>query len=107
MDINAVVADIGRKVGEVAVFQGDEDFAAVAEAKDFLAIKDYEVGSMQRAAPIGFASSQTCCGISKWRNMTKAEHKSLDGVMLADSFRHGPVSVVFFAPNTTEAISGE
>lgn len=96
MNTAAIANEVGRKVGETKVFSAAGDFNAYTDAKGYVSIKNFQVGSMQRSAPIGFKDADVCCGISKWRNMTPSERKTLDGVIVADSFRHGPVTVIFF-----------
>jgi len=51
---------------------------------------------MERDAPIGFSNKYN--RISKWWNMTRDEHKLLDGVMISDDFREGGVTILFFTP---------
>lgn len=95
MDISNEVKRIGGKVKSVKKFPAHGTFLAVGDAESYLRENGYCIGSMQRNAPIGFAGGD-CEYVSKWRNMTRDEHKSLDGVILSDDFREGDVSVVFF-----------
>jgi hypothetical protein len=82
---------LGKKVVAEKVFlTSGEDFAAYNDAVAFLEKNGYSHGSMQRGAPIG-----VCLGeaeISKWRNLGP-DVKSLDGVLIADSFRNGKVTL--------------
>ncbi len=97
MNVESIVKDIGKEVDEIKTFPAGEDFQAVRGAEKYLKDRGYITGSMQRNAPIGIMDKSVCCGISKWFNMTDDEHKTLDGVMLSDSFRHDDVFVVIFA----------
>lgn len=71
-------------------------FSAVHAAESYLSDMDYTAGSMERDAPIGFSNKYN--RISKWWNMTRDEHKLLDGVMISDDFREGGVTILFFTP---------
>ena len=96
MDAASTASSLGREVCETKVFTAHGTFTAIADAKGYLEIKNFVIGSMQRTAPIGFMDATKCCGVSKWRNMTHEEHCALDGVILSDDFREGDVTVVFF-----------
>lgn len=74
------------------IFEGDE-FTALDKAVAFCKGKGFSVGSMQREAPIGIARGD--CYISKWRNMTLEDKKGLDGVIVGESKRKGPVTVLW------------
>ena|ERR1035437_1395387 len=67
-----------------------DDFGAYQAACDFIVRLGYSGGSMQRGEPIGIAKGEVY--ISKWRNLGP-DVKELDGVMVADSFRDGDVTV--------------
>lgn len=82
---------LGKKLPFSKTFNGKEgdDFSAHTEATAYLREKGFDVGSMQRGAPIGIARN---ADISKWRNLGD-DVKNLDGVMVSDSFRDSPVTV--------------
>ena len=82
--------DLGKKMIFSKVFEGG-DFEAYNEAEAFCMGRGFSVGSMQRGDPVGIVSGD--CYISKWRNMTSADKKRLDGAIIGDSKRDGPVTV--------------
>lgn len=56
-----------------------EDFSAFNEASEFLTKHGFSSGSMQREAPIGLMKGDVM--ISKWRNLSKSDIETLDGVI--------------------------
>ena len=96
VNIESTVKDIGREIETKVTFPAAGTFVAIGNAKSFLKKKGYILGSMQRGNPIGFIKGSDCEYISKWDNMTGAEHKQLDGVILSDRFRESDVTVIFF-----------
>lgn len=75
---------------KVAEFTGTRDFEAAALADAWCRERNISVGPPQRGAARGLVRGDAM--ISKWRNMTNAEHNSLDGRMTGD-MRTGPVEV--------------
>lgn len=70
----------GKKVKTLKIFENNgEDFSAFREAEKFARENGFSVGSMEREAPIGLAKGE--CYISKWRNMSRQDHKELDGTI--------------------------
>lgn len=88
--------DAEQTLGKPVVFQktfknNGEDFSGINEAETFVKALGLTTGSMQRGAPIGLAKDAEY--ISKWDGMTREDRKQLDGLMVADSFRNGDVTV--------------
>ena len=75
---------------QVIVFDQKGTFAAFYAAQDWCRENGISYGSSQRGAPIGLMRGDF--DISKWRNMTSAEQKELDGVMTGE-MREGPVTI--------------
>jgi hypothetical protein len=71
-------------------FKVSGTFESYYAACKWLSENGYSYGSMQGDAPIGIMKGEW--NISKWRNMTSKEQKSLDGVMTGE-FREGEVVV--------------
>ena len=76
------------------VFTGKEDFEAYHEAKKWCKENGYSYGSMQGTASIGIVKGN--CYISKWRNMSSFEKKSLDGVIDGNK-RYGPITIKIYS----------
>lgn len=72
------------------VFEDAGDFQAYYRATEWLSANGYSYGSMQADAPIGIMKGDW--SISKWRNLSPAEIKQLDGIITGDK-RSGPVTV--------------
>jgi hypothetical protein len=78
-------------VSEIAMtFANTGDFAAMYAAEDWCKQNGYSVGSSQRGSPRGLLRGDWL--IAKWRNLTAAERRQLDGQMTGD-MRNGPVTV--------------
>lgn len=75
------------------LFRGDADYEALQKAQDWCDENGYSYGNLQADAPIGLLFGEF--EISKWRNMSSAERKALDGTMDAPgrTYRKGPVIV--------------
>lgn len=83
-------SEIGQKMPFEKVFANSgETFSAVAAAKQYLYDLGFDVGSMQREAPIGIARN---ADIAKWYNLGK-DRALLDGAMISDDWREGSVTV--------------
>lgn len=76
------------------VFSETGDFVAFSAATKWLDDNGYSYGSMQREAPIGVMKGKFL--ISKWRGLSRAEIKELDGVIEGDSKRDGPITVTIY-----------
>lgn len=81
---------IYKSIKFVKHFPATGTFEAWMAAKAFLEEHGYQVGSMQRAEPIGVAKDADY--ISKWRNLGE-DVRQLDGVLVSDDFREGGVTL--------------
>ena len=64
------------------IFKGDgSTFGATYEAENWLRDNVYSYGSSCMFSPQGVVKGEAY--ISKWRNMTKKEQKSMDGLLYA------------------------
>ncbi|MDE2472266.1 MAG: hypothetical protein KGL35_26920 [Bradyrhizobium sp.] len=79
-----------------------DDWSGLHAAESWLKSMGYSVGSMQRGAPIGIVKGPATIG--KWRNLTAAEKKQLDGCIVPEGglFRHSAaiVELYDYAPAT-------
>jgi hypothetical protein len=76
------------------VFEGNgEDFSAHHEAEKFIRDNGGSYGSMERGAPIGVIMKKDVL-ISKWRNLSKQDRASLDGVL--ESGRNAPATLFLY-----------
>lgn len=81
---------IGKKLPFTKKFDNSGDtFSAFRAAEEYLRAKGFDVGSMQREAPIGVARD---ADISKWHNLG-ADRQLLDGAMVSGDWREGSVTV--------------
>lgn len=83
-------------------FNQTGDFSAFYAATDWLKERGYSYGSMCMDMPIGILKGNWC--IAKWRNLTITERKQLDGQLVSNDFREGPVVVQLKDPATDEEI---
>jgi hypothetical protein len=74
----------------VITFTRDGDFEALHAAQDWCRENGISYGSLCRDDPVGLLYGDWA--IAKWRNLSPAERKQLDGRMEGD-FRHGPVTI--------------
>lgn len=87
-------------------FDQTGDFKAVNAACNWLRENGYSYGSMCMNMPIGILKGDWC--IAKWRNLNAKERKQLDGQLVSDDFREGPVVIQLKEPATDDEIkSGE
>lgn len=87
-------------------FNQTGDFAAVNAACNWLRDRGYSIGSMCMDMPIGILKGDW--SITKWRNLTIKERKQLDGQLVSNDFRNGPVVIQLKDPATNAEIkSGE
>jgi len=89
---------LGRTVILEEFFESCGTFKAFRKAEARLKELGYEVGSMCRNEPIGFAHKSTCSYVAKWHNLDQEDINKLDGVMLSEDFREGWVKIIFFNP---------
>lgn len=71
-------------------------FSAYYAASGFLKELGYQVGSMCRNSPIGFADDEVCGYVAKWDNISIEDRVRLDGVIISDDFREGSCRILFF-----------
>jgi hypothetical protein len=79
----------------VAVFAEAGDFKAFYRAQAWCEGQGVSVGEMQGPEPIGLLRGDFA--IAKWRNLSAAERRVLDGTITGDK-RNGPVTVTLKAP---------
>ena len=82
-----------REIKETITFEGKEDFEAFGKAEDWCKENKISMGSMQRSDPIALMRGEW--NISKWRNISATERKSLDGTLTGEK-RSGPVTIQMF-----------
>lgn len=87
---------LGREVVKSVNVKVEGTFKSVYEAEKQLRELGYSIGSMCGGEPIGFACGEKYDYISKWYNMTGAEHNLLDGVMVSNDWREGSVDIIWF-----------
>ena len=88
----------GRKVLYRESFPAAGTFQTFYNASERLKELGYEVGSMCRNEPIGFADNNVYDYVAKWYNIDIEDRTKLDGVMLSEDFREGSVDVLFLMP---------
>jgi hypothetical protein len=84
-----------RKIDRIKTYKQTSDFLAHARASADLRKANYSIGSMCWDEPIGFKKGFDY--IAKWKNLTYQERAQVDGVLLSNDFRHGPVYAVYYA----------
>ena len=89
---------LGREVLHVEHYPANGTFRAYYSGLERLKDLGYEVGSMNRDSPIGFADNDKCGYIAKWYNLSPKDKEQLDGVMISKDFREGAVELIFFNP---------
>jgi hypothetical protein len=84
--------------GRLATFEIDFDdsdtFGAYRKAEAYCNEFGYSTGSI--SSPLPTAIKKGDYHVAKWKNLTRKEIESIDGVILADSFREGPVKLLLF-----------
>ena len=78
---------------ESKVFDQSGTFSALHAALNWLQERGYSVGRLCNDAPIGFKQGEW--DISKWWNLSSEDKGVLDGAVISDDFRSGPVTVMF------------
>ena len=87
---------LNREILYIETFKPQGTFKAYYKAYDRLKDLGYEVGSMCRNEPIGFADGEKYDYIAKWDNIPPHERNKVDGVMHSTDFREGGVQLIFF-----------
>lgn len=72
-------------------FNNVGDFEAINAAREWLHMNGYSYGSMCMDMPIGILKGKWL--IAKWRNLTGKERSQLDGQIISQDFREGPVVI--------------
>jgi hypothetical protein len=90
---------LGREVSYFQHFPANGTFGAFYQAQEYIKDLGYEIGSMDRDNPIGFADNEKFGYIAKWHNLTPKDKEQLYGVIISNDFREGAVDVLFFAPS--------
>jgi hypothetical protein len=88
-----------HEVHHQMTFQNDEpdNFSAFYQAEEFLKVRKYRVGSMDGDFPIGFVKGNSHIErIAKWTRISKDELNILDGMIVSEDYRNGPVTIAFF-----------
>lgn len=87
---------LGRKVLRVDDFNNEGTFKAMWAAEAWLKENGYSHGSTDRHPnPVGFMHAPNWPLTQKWHNMSLADKKLLDGVIIGN-FREGPIRLLFF-----------
>jgi hypothetical protein len=89
---------LDREILYTEDFPANGTFQAFYSAEARLKDLGYQVGSMCRQEPIGFADNEKCSYVAKWYNIGREDRGRLDGVMLSNDFREGSVQIIFFNP---------
>lgn len=89
---------LGREILYTEEFPAAGTFRAYYAAEARLKDLGYQVGSMCRDEPIGFADGDKYTYVAKWYNIDRADREKLDGLMLSTDFREGAVQIIFFNP---------
>lgn len=74
------------------VFEQTGDFEALNAATKWCSENGYSVGSLARGFPVGLKRGDW--SIAKWYNLNAEERRGLDGRMVSNNFRNGPVTVI-------------
>ena len=85
--------DLGKKMIFSKVFESGETFGAFRAAETFCQVRGFSVGRMQREAPVGIARGEF--DIQKWRNLSRKDRQRLDGAIIGEDKRNGPVTVLY------------
>jgi hypothetical protein len=90
---------LGKSLPFSKTFEGG-DFDGFYAAEEWCKAHSISVGTMQREAPIGLMAGDFA--IAKWRNLSVEDIRGLDGVLIGESKRDGPVTVLLsFIPAVT------
>lgn len=83
-------------------FTAPGDYAANRLAESWLKTRGFCFGSLQGPDPRGIIHG--AYAVTKWRNMTAADHAGLDGTMTG-SMRNGPITVTLLPTARNEAMT--
>ena len=83
---------VGKALSETKVFSSVGTFKAFHAAERFCEEQGFSVGRMCGPLPVGIKRGDW--DIQKWRNLSTADRKLMDGVIVGD-LRDGPVTVLF------------
>ena len=85
---------IGKSLTNAKEFPRSETaFEALSAAEEFCREQGFSIGTHQRQAPRGLKRGDF--NIQKWRNLSAADRKLMDGAILGADKRHGPILVVW------------
>jgi len=84
---------VGKELPIARSFASDETFGAIREAEAFCAELGFSVGRMQSSAPMGIKRGNY--DIQKWRNLSHTDRATLDGAIVGQDKRNGPVTVLY------------
>lgn len=88
---------LGREVDIFKQFSlNHEEFGNLHNATHYLFKKGYSYGSMSLQMPIAIQLGSDYKLPEKWYNLSEAQKKNVDGVMLSDDFRNGTVKILIF-----------
>lgn len=84
----------GRKIKHTELIDVPGEFQSMWAAQTWLKQNGYSYGSSCREMPIAVCKGEYNLP-QKWKNFTKAEKKTVDGILIT-SFREGPATVIIF-----------
>jgi hypothetical protein len=90
---------LDREVKEHKTFKEAGTFESYYAAQHWAEEKGYVYGSMCGDKPIALRKGESFDDYDlpeKWKNMSSAEKKSVDGVIISNDFREGTVHVLLF-----------
>jgi len=85
---------LGKKVIEQHDFDVEGTFESYYAASKWAKENGYDIGSMDGSNPIALMKGYDY--VAKWHNISNAERKMVDGVMLSDYFREKSVTILIF-----------
>jgi len=85
--------DTGKSMTFSKVFGSEQTFAAYYAAEAFCQEQGFSVGRMQRDAPVGIKRGDW--DIQKWRNRADKDRECMDGAIIGEDKRNGPVTVFY------------
>lgn len=72
-------------------FSSPDTFVAYHDAEKWLQDRGFSVGRMQGPEPVGIKRGDY--DIQKWRNINSNDRELLDGLIVGDDKRNGPVTI--------------
>lgn len=84
----------GRKIKHIERIDVQGEFKSLWASEKWLKDNGYSYGSSCRGMPIAICKDEYTLP-QKWKNLTKAEKKSVDGILIT-SFREGPATIIIF-----------